>query len=163
MEKWITRSAAALVAAGSIALFWTFGVFVAVPWRESRMLSLNAVELQVLGIPLLAGLLVAWGALHLLAIADRADSPRLYHTLRVAAPDRSGAGGPKAAPPGPTNGPVRCNRRQRHAPLRKRVAHARPRSAARASEHPSIPESQPERCGRDRIGRSSIHPTRISS
>jgi hypothetical protein len=83
MEKWITRSAAALVAAGSIALFWTFGVFVAVPWRESRMLSLNAVELQVLGIPLLAGLLVAWGAVHLLAIADRADRPRLYHTLRV--------------------------------------------------------------------------------
>ncbi|MEF8699791.1 MAG: hypothetical protein V5B32_08760 [Candidatus Accumulibacter sp. UW26] len=84
MEKWITRSAAALVAAGSLALFWTFGVFVAVPWRESRMLSLNAVELQVLGIPLVAGILVAWGALHLLAIADRADSPRLYPAWRGA-------------------------------------------------------------------------------
>ena len=36
------------------------------------MLALNAVELQVLGIPLIGGLLVAWGALHILALADRA-------------------------------------------------------------------------------------------
>jgi predicted anti-sigma-YlaC factor YlaD len=40
------------------------------------MLSLNAVELQVLGIPLVAGLLVAWGALHILAMADRAATGR---------------------------------------------------------------------------------------
>jgi hypothetical protein len=27
MEKWITRAVAALCAAGSTALFWTFGIF----------------------------------------------------------------------------------------------------------------------------------------
>jgi len=40
--------------------------------------------LQVLGISLVAGLVVAWGALHILAIADQAHRPRLYQTLRVA-------------------------------------------------------------------------------
>ena len=84
MEKWITRGAAAIVAAGSTAMFWTFGVFLAVPWRESRMLALNAVELQVLGIPLIGGLLVAWGALHILALADRAANPALYRSLCIA-------------------------------------------------------------------------------
>jgi hypothetical protein len=84
MEKWITRSVAAICAAGSTALFWTFGVFLAVPWRENRMLSLQNVELQVLGISLICGLAVAWGVLHLLALADRATSPRLYRSLRVA-------------------------------------------------------------------------------
>ena len=84
MEKWITRGVAALCASGSLALFWTFGVFLAVPWRESRMLSLNSVEWQVLGIPLLVGLAVTWGALHILAIADRADNPRTYYTFCVA-------------------------------------------------------------------------------
>jgi len=80
MEKWITRVVAALVACGSLALFWTFGVFLAVPWHESRMWSLNSVEWQVLGIPLLVGLAVTWGALHILAIADRETRPRLYFT-----------------------------------------------------------------------------------
>ena len=84
MEKWITRGVAALVASGSIALFWTFGVFLAVPWRENRMLSLNSVEWQVLGIPLLVGMAVTWGALHILAIADRETSPRLYFAICVA-------------------------------------------------------------------------------
>ncbi|WP_313950167.1 hypothetical protein [Accumulibacter sp.] len=84
MEKWITRGVAVLVASGSTALFWTFGVFLAVPWKENRMLSLNSVEWQVLGIPLVVGLAVAWGALHILAIADRETSPRLYFTTCVA-------------------------------------------------------------------------------
>ena len=84
MEKWITRGAATVCAAGSTALFWTFGIFLAVPWREGRMLSLSTVELQVLGIALIAGLSVAWGALHILAIADRSANPRLYHSLRLA-------------------------------------------------------------------------------
>jgi hypothetical protein len=84
MENWITRGVAAICAGGSTALFWTFGVFLAVPWREGRLLSLSAVELQVLGISLVAGLVVAWGALHILAIADQAHRPRLYQTLRVA-------------------------------------------------------------------------------
>lgn len=84
MERWITRGAAALCAAGSLALFWTFGMFVAVPWREDRMLALNSVELQVLGIPLFGGLAVAWGALHILAMADRAGRPRIYFSLALA-------------------------------------------------------------------------------
>jgi hypothetical protein len=48
------------------------------------MLSLNAVELQVLGIPLIAGLAVAWGALHILAIADRRQPPPVPLPLRGA-------------------------------------------------------------------------------
>lgn len=84
MEKWITRAVAAICAGGSTALFWTFGIFLAVPWHESRMLSLSKVELQVLGIPLIAGLAVGWGALHILAIADRSSNPRAYRTLCVA-------------------------------------------------------------------------------
>jgi hypothetical protein len=78
MENWIIRIAAALCAAGSSALFWALGAFIAVPWREGRLLALNAVELQLIGAPLLLGLAVAWGALHILAIADRDLHPRLY-------------------------------------------------------------------------------------
>lgn len=84
MENWITRFAAAICAAGSIALFWSFGMFAAVPWREGRMLQLNAVELQVVGIPLLVGLAVTWGALHIFAIADREANPKLYAAIRAA-------------------------------------------------------------------------------
>jgi hypothetical protein len=84
MEKWITRGGAALCAAGSLALFWTFGVFLAAPWRAGRLLSLNSIEMQVLAVSLFAALAVAWGALHILAIADRADNPRTYYTFCVA-------------------------------------------------------------------------------
>ena len=83
MENWITRIVATLCAAGSTALFWTLGVFIAVPWREGRMLALNRVELQVIGVPLLIGLAVAWGALHIFAIADRDANPRVYKTIRA--------------------------------------------------------------------------------
>ena len=82
MENGITRLVAAIVAAGSTALFWTFGMFLAVPWREGRLLSLNTVELQVIGIPLLVGLLVTWGALHIFAIADRDNNPKLFRAIR---------------------------------------------------------------------------------
>lgn len=71
MEKWITRGVAALCAAGSAALFWTFGMFLAVPLREGRLLALDRIELQVIGVPLLTGIAVGWGALHLLGLADR--------------------------------------------------------------------------------------------
>jgi hypothetical protein len=81
MENWITRLVAALCAGGSIALFWTFGMFLAVPWKEGRMLSLDKVELQALGVPLLIGLAVTWGALHILAIADRAANPKTYTAI----------------------------------------------------------------------------------
>lgn len=82
MDNWITRIAAMLCAAGSAALFWTFGVFVAVPWRENRMLALTRTELQVVGIPLAIGLAVAWGALHILAISDRRENPKVYAAIR---------------------------------------------------------------------------------
>jgi hypothetical protein len=78
MENWITRVVALFCGLGSTALFWTFGVFVVVPWREGRMLALNASELQVIAAPLLLGFLSGWGALHILAIADRAKNPRIY-------------------------------------------------------------------------------------
>jgi hypothetical protein len=83
MENWITRIVAALCAFGSLALFWTFGMFLAVPWKEGRMLALNATELQVIGVPLLIGLAVTWGALHILAIADSEANPKIYATVRV--------------------------------------------------------------------------------
>ncbi|MBI4741459.1 MAG: hypothetical protein HY777_07945 [Betaproteobacteria bacterium] len=83
MENWITRLVAAICAAGSIALFWTFGMFLAVPWREGRMLSLDTIELQVVAVPLLVGLAVTWGTLHILAISDRETNPRVYAALRT--------------------------------------------------------------------------------
>jgi hypothetical protein len=83
MENWITRAAAAICAAGSIALFWSFGMFLAVPWREGRMLALNAVELQVVGVPLIVGLVVGWGALHIVAISDREANPKIYTAIRT--------------------------------------------------------------------------------
>ena len=82
MDNWITRIAAALCAAGSTGLFWMFGVFIAVPWREGRMLALTKTELQVVGIPLVIGFAVAWGALHIFAISDRAANPKVYATIR---------------------------------------------------------------------------------
>jgi hypothetical protein len=83
VENWITRVVATLCAAGSTALFWTLGVFVVVPWHEGRMLSLDRIELQVIGIPLLLGLVVAWGALHIFAIADGEANPKAYATIRA--------------------------------------------------------------------------------
>lgn len=83
MDNWITRFVAFLCAVGSTALFWTLGVFVAVPWHEGRMLALNRIELQVIGVPLVVGLAVAWGALHIFAIADRASRPGVYAVIRA--------------------------------------------------------------------------------
>ena len=83
MDNWLTRIAAALCAAGAIGLLWMFGVFVAIPWQQGRMLALNNAELQLIIVPLLVGVAAAWGALHLLAIADRHDRRVLYQTLRA--------------------------------------------------------------------------------
>jgi hypothetical protein len=83
VENWITRIVAILCAAGSIALLWMLGVFVAVPWHEGRMLDLSRAELQVIGVPLLIGVLAAWGALHILAIADQQDRPKVYALTRA--------------------------------------------------------------------------------
>lgn len=83
MENWLTRIVAALCAAGGAALLWMLGVFVAVPWHEGRLLALNGAELQIIGVALLVGSAAIWGALHILAIADRQDRPGAYKALRA--------------------------------------------------------------------------------
>lgn len=83
METWITRAVAVICAIGSSGMFWFFGVFVFVPWREGRLLSLTLSELQVVGVSLLAGSAVLWGALHLFALADRSSKPNLYAMIRA--------------------------------------------------------------------------------
>ena len=83
MENAITRIVAALCAAGAFGLLWMFGVFVALLWQQGRMQGLNAAELQMIGVPLLVGVAAAWGALHLFAIADRQQRPRLYQAIRA--------------------------------------------------------------------------------
>ena len=83
MENRITRIVALLCASGTAGLFWTFGVFVVVPWRSNRLLALNAAEFQVLGASLLLGLATAWGALHIFALADRASRPKYYAMTRI--------------------------------------------------------------------------------
>ena len=83
MERWITRIVALLCSSGTAGLFWTFGVFVVVPWRNGRMLALNAAEFQVLGVSLLLGLATAWGALHIFALADRTSRPKYYAMTRI--------------------------------------------------------------------------------
>lgn len=82
MDNWITRIVAALCAGGGIALLWMLGVFAAAPWHEGRLLALNRAELQLIGVPLVVGVGATYGALHLFAIADRRDRPRLYAALR---------------------------------------------------------------------------------
>lgn len=84
MENWITRSVAMMVALGALGLFWTFGMFSAVPVQQGRLTALSGVELQLIGIPLLTGFVVTWGALHLFAIADREARPQVFAVTRVA-------------------------------------------------------------------------------
>ena len=84
MENWIIRFVAALCASSSSALFWILGVFVVVPWNERRLLTLHLAEVQMIGVPLFIGFAVAWGALHLFALADRTENPRTYATIRAA-------------------------------------------------------------------------------
>ena len=83
METWITRIVALICAGGSSALLWFFGVFVLVPWREGRMLSLTMAEFQVIIVSLLTGIAVTWGALHLFGLADRNERPKLYAVIRL--------------------------------------------------------------------------------
>lgn len=83
MESWITRLVALLCAMGSTGLFWTLGVFATVPWRDGRMFALDRNEMQVIGVPLVVGIAVAWGALHIFAIADRTANPRVYRLVQI--------------------------------------------------------------------------------
>ncbi|MBI2308160.1 MAG: hypothetical protein HYU78_12740 [Rhodocyclales bacterium] len=84
MERWIIRSVALLCGAGSLGLAWAFGAFTAIPVRDGRIFAMSATEMQLAGIPLVAGLLVAWGALHLLALGDRETAPRTFQVVRLA-------------------------------------------------------------------------------
>lgn len=84
MENWLIRLVALFCGAGAAGLLWTFGVFVVVPWRAGRLLSLNGAEWQILGVSLILGLFSAWGTLHILAMADRAGHPQRYALLRAA-------------------------------------------------------------------------------
>jgi hypothetical protein len=84
MEKWITRSMGVMVALGALGLFWTCGMLLAVIVEQGRLTSLSGTELQLIGISLLGGLAVAWGALHLFSLADRETSPRIYTATRIA-------------------------------------------------------------------------------
>ncbi len=83
VETWITRFVASLCGLGGLGLLWTFGVFVAVLWHEGCLLDLNRSEWQAIGVPLLLGIAVAWGALYLFGIADREKNPRIYKTTRA--------------------------------------------------------------------------------
>lgn len=83
MERWIIRSVALLCGAGGLGLFWAFGAFTAIPLRDGRVFAMSATEMQLAGIPLVAGGLVAWGALHLFALADREPAPGAYRVIRV--------------------------------------------------------------------------------
>ena len=83
MENWITRIVATLCATESTALFWTLGVFTAIPWYAGHMRKLSGAELQLIGVPLIVGSAVAWAALHIFAIADRENNPKTYATIRA--------------------------------------------------------------------------------
>lgn len=84
MEKWIIRSVALLCAAGGLGLAWAFGAFAAIPLREGRLFAMSSEEMQLVGISFAAGFAVAWGALHIAGLADKAASPRAFGVLRAA-------------------------------------------------------------------------------
>lgn len=84
MERWIIRSVALLCAAGGLGLAWAFGAFAAIPLRDGRVFAMSGQEMQLVGISFVAGLLVAWGALHIAGLADREAHPRAFGVLRAA-------------------------------------------------------------------------------
>lgn len=83
MENWMTRIVGLFCALGSLGLFWTLGVFVVVPLRDGRMLSLNLLELQVIGVALVLGVATQWGAFRIFAAADQKENPRIYLATRL--------------------------------------------------------------------------------
>lgn len=83
MEKGIIRSVALLCAFGGLGLAWAVGVFSAIPLRDGRVLEMSGPEMQVIGISFGACLLVAWGSVHLLSIADKTENPHAYRMMRA--------------------------------------------------------------------------------
>jgi hypothetical protein len=84
MEKAIIRSVALLCAIGGLGLAWALGAFAAIPLRDGRIFSMAGNEAQLIGVSFGACLLVAWGSLHLLSIADKVENPRAYKVMRLA-------------------------------------------------------------------------------
>ncbi len=83
VETWMTRIVGLLCASGSCGLFWTFGVFVVVPWHADRMLALNPSEIQVIGVALVLGSATLWGASRIFAAVDQQANPRTYAATRL--------------------------------------------------------------------------------
>ena len=79
----MTRIVGLLCALGSCGLFWTFGVFVVVPWHADRMLALNPSEIQVIGVALVLGSATLWGASRIFAAIDQQANPRTYAATRL--------------------------------------------------------------------------------
>ncbi len=84
MEKGIIRSVALLCSLGGLGLAWALGAFTAIPLRDGHFFSMSKTEMQLIGISLAACLLVAWGSVHLLSIADKVENPRAYGIMRAA-------------------------------------------------------------------------------
>lgn len=84
MEKGITRFVALLCGIGGLGLAWAFGAFAAIPVRDGRIFAMSGIEMQILAVSLIACALVAWGSVHLLSLADRADSPGAFKLMRAA-------------------------------------------------------------------------------
>ena len=57
--------------------------FAAIPLRDGRLFSMSNTEMQVIGISFVTCLLVAWGSVHLLSIADKIENPRAYRIMRA--------------------------------------------------------------------------------
>jgi len=83
MEKGIIRSVALLCSLGGLGLAWAVGVFAAIPLRDGRLFSMSNTEMQVIGISFVTCVLVAWGSIHLLSIADKIENPRAYRIMRA--------------------------------------------------------------------------------
>ena len=83
VETWMTRIVGLLCASGSCGLFWTFGVFVVVPWHADRMLALNPSEIQVIGVALVLGSATLWGASRIFAAVAPQANPRTYAATRL--------------------------------------------------------------------------------
>ncbi|MCL2829221.1 MAG: hypothetical protein FWD77_00605 [Betaproteobacteria bacterium] len=89
MEKWITRFCAALCAGGGLGLFWVAGVVSTLLLQGASPAPqagnpASGGEMKILAVAILSGAAVSWASLHMLALADRQNSPRFYRAARLA-------------------------------------------------------------------------------
>ena len=92
METWMTRIVGLLCASGSCGLFWTFGVFVVVPWHADRMLALNPSEIQVIGVALVLGSATLWVTDELAVDLTGSGNLEYYGTPKVTRQNVDGFG-----------------------------------------------------------------------